>query len=1171
MSQKRDTLNVTNSLSVSGVLNISQGYQYMDNTYNTNTGLPANVKLGTSESQGNRTRNMFNLNNNGPIQFGNTQDDKKQILTKFPTILGDNPLVGKFPWMYSGYESWSQNTQSILDSSTTEIPICKCLGKGLGNIEIYKVGQAIKGQPDMAGVFQSREQSDFIKEPIYPFDGKIYSGTLVELLVQGDEIVAIPYQTGRGILYDPKWYSPEEDIKPWGSQVWPDTQNVIPPYLAPGAEPQNQSSLYGVVLDSYSSQNYTERVFKSKQPIGQIDDREPWYNHPAPQTIPATSYKGIIDGDKYPTQGFMSPGPNSSGTFWSPWPEYYAYKSGDPIPILTQGVTTVRIGAAYNIATSTYGVSTQVSATKKEWLPLSIIPLFQGERIEAGSLVYACVKGQIQTEGAYAAGFGNPLGQTLWDVNVDTTWGNIGWCGTPGLSFSCIPDNGVSQIETRSSGVNINFLNQSSQGSVIVQAVTSVSPYPGLGNPFNPRAFESLPEFTATEIYNLKKERFALPGVSGRGCLSQMVPEKAQPIGVVMETIEGTGKWPYTGIPLDPPLDETIVFLFGGSNYGISVPSEVGTRNGNPGVQSGMTVTWSMVTSSFPRLGTINQNPDIVTPGTGYADGDLIIVNLPTEVSGTGLYQPLKYKCNNATYVLENGSLFAQLGGSRYLDSTKWATFNLTRNSVYLGFDDNSGTLLYDNFIKYQLPQSDFPQYFDNYVPEETVIRVVTQGLYQDSAVFRVLTMGDNNCTLERLFEGANYPPGGTILVYETEIINWTQRAPYVEVQNQGGKITDCTILDYGVGVQKDDVLLVVNDTLYTTTLSDNNAIFQFPGKPGGNMEIIGTCPWYEDGTYTCVAINTSAPDVESIVITDPQRPNESIPVFVRPDVGETLTEGAIYHMQSSKEIYSPSYRRYSSYVYNGNYIPLVGGSSYANDVGVRTYNMTANSLVISMEISNNLIIGTTSAFTTVDDGITSRYEVGMQLRIMKSDVEIQAIVELTDVIGGNLFYFDLVSSGGNYNLPDGNYNFHTQRLDQVNPTVSLVCELYGQSNDSYVGQVRKVLLDTVGTNNELNDILVITQDGSDNNAYFLYNSEGIGYVDLPPFATLNGYIVDTSQAAWDKYNEAMQTATNLMDKHILVEIRNNQGQYMENILPNAQQHDIRMPGNENPFRSFYK
>lgn len=1260
-SLKTEGINVTNSLLTSGVLNIADGYQFMDNSYNTNNNIPSQFQFGTSVSQGNHIRNNFNLNNNGPVIFGETNDDKKQILGKFSKTMKDYPIISSYPWLYpiSSFDKWSSNSQSILESSTTEFPVCKCLGKGLGNIEVFKVGNAINGNENKAGADSKhtngltsslKSQSNYIDEPIYPFDGYIYSGTLVEVISQinqetgNRETVVIPYQSGRGIPDYPKNYQPSgyqtlsDSFLPWGKLTWPSSTNDMQPFLSPGIEPNNQSPIYGIVLDSYSSQSYQDRLFKSdvpKEPL--IDDREPWYNHPAPHTIPASSFKGVLPDETQNTQGYLSPGPNSSNTFWSPWPRYFAYKSGDPVPVLTQGITTVRIGAAYNIALTSYGVGETVSATDKEFVPVQCIPLFQGERLEAGSLVYAAVKGEIQTPGPNVvydeeatAAFSNGtiqtgvLGQTLWDLNADSTWGNIGWCGTPGLSFHNIPDRGVATLETLN-GKTIPYLNQSNQGSIIVQGVTSVSPYPGLGNKYDPRTILEIGEnpdgsYSDSQLWTILKNRFQLPGVSGRACLSQMVPDKAQPIGTLLETIVGTGKWPYDGLPVTRPVDSINTIEQGGANYLIN-GSTIGTR-ASSGTGTGLTVNWTGNNPTFPQLGQITTIPNIIAPGTGYSP----FVDVTLQDDTLAYHTNPQFKGNNAAFVYDfgNSQISFLRGGTNYSGTSRRVkdTFNLSRNNAYISFEDNgSGSMVHDNSTAPTAPVSDYPQDFSVYTPGKSVVRIYSRDVpYNESAVFLINNISDGVCDLTQVIQGSNYPVTGGYRFFETEVINLSFRSPYVEYEiGASTSVGSIYAYDIGVGNKSGDQLLITDGQLYfesgVLTKNDENCTFTFNKPENGYQELSSGCPWYySDGsnTYPTEVIRgdgvSSSFDV--VTVPDPERiisntDFELSPCFTYTQstnpskIGSEPSVFRVYYdtglPDGATGFAEPWYiGRNLSFIINESPVtgqdqfqPLVGGSGYTDSNRCETYNMSANTLRIPLEIQNGVIITTDLTYSLITlnqnfyynfDRYTDSLEDpdggGTRFRIMSNNLppEDQAVFRIVDKgIVSTELKFEMVSQGLNYLLPDGKYVFHTQRLDQENPTVSIETEFSNISNDNYVsfGQLRRVKLMTQGSNNKTNDILVVIQDNADNNGFFFYKNN-MDYINLPPYANLEGYLVDTSEEAWNKYNEVMQTATNLMDKQVIIELRNNQGQYMENVLPSAQQFSVYMPPNENPYKGFY-
>lgn len=1229
-SLKVGSLNVDNDLSTSGCLNFANGYQFMDS--NTNNGLPENFQFGPSISQGNVTRNNFNTTSNGPIHFNYTQDDRKRLISKFPLIIKDFPIASKIPWLYPLpiTQDWSGNTQTIIDKSSTSVPITKCLGKGLGHIDIYKVADSFQGLPEVAGkstmqtdgITETTKNSDYYNNIIYPFDGRIYSGTLVEIITQTNqttgisETVVVPYQSGRGIPQHSKNFQPQDipqisETLPWGPLYWPNTQTTIEPYLSPGVEPNHMSSIYGIVLDSYSNQSYSDRPFRSEIPPEETDDREPWYNHPAPQTIPASSYKEVIGDESNITQGYLSPGPNSSNNFWSPWPKYYAYKSGDPIPVLTQGITTARIGAAYNIALTNYGSSNAVSATSTQWVPVQCIPLFQGERIEAGSIIYAAVKGQTFTPGPtinpddpqYVEGSDatdtfviqtGTLGQTPWDLNNDPTWGNIGWAGTPGLSFRNIPDSSTEIIETLQSPTNIEYLNQSNQGSIIVQGVTSLSPYPGLGNIYTSEDEET----TEQELWQIQKNRFAITGVSGRATLSQIVPEKAQPIGVLLETIVGTGKWIYDGLPVVAPLDLTVEQQIGGANYVINVPAAVPTRSfdGN----TGLTVNWTEFDATVPKLGGITGTVSVVAPGVGYTDGEYIVI----QDDSLDYFPNTQYKGNNATYIYDTvGSLLTATGVGYYdIDITDedrvfFNTINLTQNNAYISFiDDAAGGLIHDSGASLKAPVSEYPQDFSRY-DEYTIFRVInSSGKYYDSALFQVSQLADGVAELVEVFAGKNYPStGGVYQFFETEVVNIDTRSPVVQPTiGNTTEVSSIEVIDYGAGNVTGDQILLVESNYYnhpSSTIGNNCIYQQIIDIPPGYQAMVTGCPWYSpDGFINAVCITDALPDIEMNVFLDQrefQLKNNAVPCWALPSSSLNLpVDFNVYRIfydtdlpGGASAIAQPMYVGYSQTAIgkDEDFFMTVGGTRYSKSLSLNTFNMTANTLRVPLEIVDGLISASNVSFS-IDDAFynfnTDSYTDNVtEFRIVSNVVakEDQTVFRYTTRTG-NIVDIEYISGIANYQLADGIYYFQTERTDVIPPTVDIETNPIDTTSpllEYNFGQIRRIKLSTAGTNNNEGDIMVVLQDGSDTNAFFQYNNN-MPFINLPPYAYKNGFNVDSSLDAWNQYNDMMETATNLMDKEVLVEIRKSQGNYMDTVLPAAQQFTTYMPPNENIYQAFY-
>jgi hypothetical protein len=147
---KLSTLEINGTLSSSGSLNLSSGYTFLGDTKNNKTKnvLPEKSFMTTSEDTGNYSRNLYNINTSGPIQFSNTSDDKKiAILNSLSNVI-TTPILATYPWLYTGNEQWTSNTEVYLNSN---LPVYKCLGKGLGEVVFYKVADSHNGDSSVAG------------------------------------------------------------------------------------------------------------------------------------------------------------------------------------------------------------------------------------------------------------------------------------------------------------------------------------------------------------------------------------------------------------------------------------------------------------------------------------------------------------------------------------------------------------------------------------------------------------------------------------------------------------------------------------------------------------------------------------------------------------------------------------------------------------------------------------------------------------------------------------------------------------------------------------------------------------------------------------------------------------------------------------------------------------
>ncbi len=1200
-NSKKQTLK-SDKLSSRQVFN-SKGYTFYGSDHqgkSDQNNVPEDSYFGTSESGGNITTSFYSLQSHEPVRYGPTDDDTRQIVQKFPNYIFANSILSIYPWLnpLPTLVRWSE-TSSLLRESKT--PLYKYLGKGLGKVKFYKVASPIIGTQDLAGTTIEITNTGLTvstkPDPniLYPFNGYIYSGTLVQLISQVNEETGveetrvIPYQNGRGVpqyssRYLPNGVPPLTPFAPYGELTW-DSGDTMNPSLATGVTPGHNHAAVGIVLDTECPICPNRRLFREVDPNGfdvntlKQDPHTKYYDHPAPQTASAES----TVNERIPNeQGFYSPGPNLSETYYSPWPRYYAYQSDEPVPVLTSGITTARIGAAYNIALMSYGLRQQISATDESWMPINCIPLFQGERIEAGSIVYASVKGHAQTPGPYQTQIIEPdednpqtlvvptgaIGQTPWDPFADSTWGNIGFTGTPGVSFSNIPDTEIATLEVyqdeNGDRKSIPGLQQACHGSVIVQAVTTHGPSPSTGNAYYQTPLQN-ENVTPEEIKMIHEARAAMTGISGRGALSQSVPERAQPIGIVLETVIGTGQWTYTGLPLGNDDTLTIVNVVNG---GVSYPdvNSVPLRT-NTGAGAGGEAEWDNFNEFSPFFGTILPEVTFSVPGAGYVDGDILTIQ------DTSLTWDFQYHSNNATVVVTNGSssLTFQSGniGSNY-STTEYNAFNLSLNNRYTRFNETGGGFLFP--VNTVLPDT----YFQSFYPIGTVVRVFNEpnSLYSSLAYFE---FNENN-SMEPFKNSTAYTTAGPTY-FETEQSNGhtLMGRPTINVTEVGpnGEVVSYEFIDYGCGNRPGDRLVLING-------SDNNAVIEFPELPPGQQEIVATGPGYADGeTYTTESTD-GTPAIATIrtfvdPMTTPFNRNEGTPIIfnVSTPIGAPELVRLVDNGLGTIGLFDYAEPRYHSYYVMVNATPTDnaphrGGTNYGvNEVttNVSCYNISANSYRGYFTITNQVITGQGTFDYTLENFLIdeSRYVFndinGTDVKILLNGTpeDFQEVRKLVSLDTG-ILVTSQVKAGGLYPLPDGDYVFETQRMDQTNPTVDITTD----SN----GYVRQVKLRDRGENNQNGDIIIIL--AGDNNAIFQFN-DNMEYIDLPPYARVPGYRVQDDDEAWQRYSDIMSSAVNLMDRQVLIELRESgDGGAMENVYPQAAIGSNRAPPSSDMYQNSY-
>jgi len=1212
------TKNTTNTgaFSSTSALYVPEGYIFRGNTYEQSNSIPAEQKFYETSARdgsgGTRYRDLFYCNAIGPIRYNETSDDRQQIVNLFADRVARNAILSYFPYLnpLPILNDWSNQSQNRLVESVVadEKAIYKCLGKGLGEITIARVARAVNGQPEAVGrvvEFHTNGTVDSIPKspnavgPLYQYDGYIYAGTLVQIRMQPteddpsiSELVIVPYQNGRGIPYYARNYCPDLmnvlEYAPYGELRWESANETMHPDIAPGIDPGDCNACLGIVLDTFTSplNKQTNPLYDYNRntpegfdkPTLDADPHDHYTHHPAPHVAPAVSV--IANETNEYTQGFLSPGPNSSGTYFAPWPRYYAYQPGDPVPVLTRGITTARIGAAYNIALMFYGIN--ASTEDPRYLAVPCIPLFQGETLHTGSIIYAAVKGNIMTAGPYQDVEFDPgrenattvfgvVGQHPWDHFVDSTYGNYGWTGTPGLSFYNIPDHGVALPEVAmDSERNVEYLpylNQANQGSIIVHPITTTSVSPSLGNNYLQTRIElELNGLSESQAEEIREERAQLPNLSGRTTLPQEVPAKSYPIGTLLETIHGTGRWTYTGLPIasenTASFNVFTALVTGGAVYGdpllalTSIPLRDGTGTGMEG-------TWSEFNEYAPYLGTITGGITQTAAGVGYADGDIL-----TFQDDTLTYNPdPMYKANNAAVEFTGPSTLAlHATGSGYTTTLDVKCWNLSVHSVYYRFASN-GTV---SISAGGIPNPNiYFQDVSNFVAE-VYIRIVDASVnYMDSAYAQVVRPpSTTDFFLDLVEPGSGYPVLADC-VFETEIQNHRHAPPRVNIVASGGELTGVTIRDFGCGNRVGDRILIV--------AGDQNAVFEYKGLPDGYQEIItsaGPSYYREESsggpirTYECVLAGVGTnPGTIFEVYSDlywftPDSGALALPVIFRPDATVPGAPG-VFNLQALRpatQIHpDPWYHGNCcavEYTASGDWVPRRGGSGYTTANHVSCYNLSANSLRIFYQVDNAFLTGPVTGasnvafyeennFEFLQDRYTFDPILGTQVRILNTFTEdhLQEIVRLDSYDTTDGLTTSLVRSGGRYvTAPTGDVVFQTQRLDQENPTVDIVATF---------GQIDTIKLRTAGINNQEGDLILVTQEGSGFNAIFLFHNN-MPKIDLPPYAQdREGYAVDRTTAAWDRYSQVMQSATNLFDRQVLIELNPNTCEHpMDNILP---------------------
>jgi hypothetical protein len=796
-------------------IQITENIQYgtsLDNNYREygNT-----VQVGSAYTQGQNVRSLTSINTTG-VSYTSTSFDNSNILNTYTSIFQLYPNLINYPYLSS--------IQELLPESN--LPIYRCPGKGQGESEFYNCAASTNGN------YRTTQESAFyysnifngnitIPEPLndrdgprFPFSGLLYSGNLVQLRVSDGNVQVLLYQSGRGIQqYDPfqEYFAGDA----YGIPKDPESGLIITPELSMGSIPGNNDCCLGVCISTNYKDN--EKLYKYPKPNKELYntiDLNVWCpvdSHPAPFTVAA---KNISISR---TQRTYSP-ENSSNSYFAPWPDYYAFQENQAVPVLSSGPVCTRIGAATNIGTQAYYEPDVLEGddprNNPNYVAVSIVPLFQGEQVNVGSYVYANCLGHVITPepvgttpypvASYDDASGNIFGtgtvfftpfeyirrdarsDNPWYDWFDVTYGTTGFTGTPTFLLSGIPDVGHSVIESRNN-VDLPYMVQSNQGSLIVSASTTTNPMDSGGS--GRMNLLSCPQYQDS-TNNLSFKRLTK--------FSGMI-ERSLCVGNTLHAIEGTGQWTYTGSMIGYD-QETFV-----NGFGYTLNSVVDATS--------FSTSSSGVTYNILGDNSITLN----TAGIDTTLGELLVL----QRSFTNSFGRGTLSTYGSSRLVEYETT-EQYGGSGYMSSSYVETINISRNNLYvLATATNNTTAGFNvNFILISqitsvsvFEVSDVSRY-----PVGTIVQIMNDANPANWA--RVQVTGNNGTVLTLSLingGGRNTYDLGTY-IYSTKILYSLN--PTVSITTDNGIVNTIKSLSIPERNRENDQILIYQPG------SDYNAIF---------------------------------------------------------------------------------------------------------------------------------------------------------------------------------------------------------------------------------------------------------------------------------------------------------------------------------------------------------
>ena len=839
-----------------GLVHITDKIDYgtvFDNNYNASKTNPTYFKVGSPYTQGNVLRSLFDINNNGVLLYVPTTLDKSNITTEYESIFNLYPNLTNYPYLTPEYT----NDISTITANSKEFPIFRYPGKGFGCSEFYNASNSISGLPCPYGgettlnsyyfsnIFNGRldvtngASNTGLK---YPYSGKLYSGNLVQLNIEENQddsqfgnVKVILYQNGRGIPNDNP-DSPYFSGNQYGNAYYPTIPNLkIMPELSTGCIPGNNNACLGITLNTETpgtrpglegapikpkglngrTLGTRDQIYKYNNHPADLDTStfywEDWFYHPSPFTSPSVNISFTR------TPRVLSP-ENSNQNYYAPWPKWYAYtgsnnnlnfKNGDPVPVLSQGTVTTTIGAASNIGAQVYFEPDVEEGDNPidnpNYVSVSVVPLFQGEKVKIGSEVYANCLGHVITPepigvspyppASYddaSGGIQGSVSSTFEDVFAgvqrdgrrenpwydwfDPTYGATGWTGTPQYLLSGIPDEGTAIIETRN-GSSLDYLNQSNQGTSIIQAISTTS---GASVGGSGRMDLIAPTGRRKVGINQKLDNrlTKFPGTV----------ENALCIGNSLEEITGTGMWAYTGTILD--FDQTPDIT--GARYTTGLYD---TRVAN-GDGTGATIDITAVNSDGSiTTATLNSN------GSEYTNGDILTLMTP---SGSGSLPfpwakgTISYYQNCGSVVLDTVTPGITLNpfGSNYVSQHFVPGYNISANNLIIEATTTINTGIGNSFalISFITSVSVFDVLDVTRYPVGTYVALMNDDHPSNWAVVEVLTNDGATITIDIVKNGGrNVYEIGTFL-YSTIIVSFSPNPPNIFQEAPQGTLVGGTI-----------------------------------------------------------------------------------------------------------------------------------------------------------------------------------------------------------------------------------------------------------------------------------------------------------------------------------------------------------------------------------------